>query len=142
MNGLIPSFAMISAVDEPDHTAGDDTGEHARDQAELRHGHRRDAAGQRDGRADREIEAAADNHERHADGDHRHDRGLHQNVGEVERRQEAAGQHRRDHAQQQQRDQRALAEKLRRLRHGGMVIRRSPRAAACSSKPSRSLQRP
>ena len=58
----------------------------------LQHRHAGDAARQRHGRADREVETAADDHERHAHGDHRHDRGLHQDVGEVERRQEAAGQ--------------------------------------------------
>ena len=59
-------------------------------------------------RADRKIEAAADDDEGHADGDHRHDRGLHQDVGEVERRQEAAGQERGDDAKHHQRDQRDL----------------------------------
>ena len=47
---------------------------------------RGDAARERGGRPDRKIEAAADDDEGHPHGDHRHDRGLHQDVGEVERR--------------------------------------------------------
>ena len=82
---------MIEAVGKADRGAGGDAGQHARGDAELHHHHRGDAAGERDGRADRKIEAAADDDEGHADGDHRHDRGLHQDVGEVERRQEAVG---------------------------------------------------
>ena len=75
----------------------------------LQHHHRRDAARERGGRADREIEAAADDDEGHADGDDRHDRGLHQDVGEVERREKAVGHERGRRAQHDQRDQRHLA---------------------------------
>ena len=86
----------------------------------------------RDGRADRKIEAAADDDEGHADGDHRHDRGLHQDVGEVERRQEAVGQQRRDHAQHDERDQRHLAGEVEALAPCQPPIAACSR---CSSKP-------
>ena len=62
------------AVGEPDRRAGDDPGDNARRDAGLEHDHAGDAARERGGRTDGEIEAAADNDEGHAHGDHGHDR--------------------------------------------------------------------
>jgi hypothetical protein len=77
---------------KPTAAPGGDAADHAGQNSELQHHHGGDAARQRHRRADREIETAADNDERHAHGDHRHDRGLHEDVCEIERRQEAVGQ--------------------------------------------------
>src|SRR5262249_61421740 len=71
-------------VGEPDGGAGDNPGRDASGDPGLDHDHARDAARQRRGRAHREVVATADDDERHAHGDHRHDRGLHQDIGEVE----------------------------------------------------------
>ena len=59
---------------KPDRRAGDDPGGNARRDAGLEHDHAGDAARERGGRTDGEIEAAADNDEGHAHGDHGHDR--------------------------------------------------------------------
>jgi len=74
------------AVHQADRAAGHDPRDHARRNAGLQHHHAGNAAGECGRRTDREIEAPADDHECHPHGDHRHDRGLHQDVGEVERR--------------------------------------------------------
>jgi hypothetical protein len=63
------------------------------------------------------AEAASDDDEGHAHGDHRHNRGLHQDVGKVERRQKTIGQQRGHRAQHDQRNQRHLAGEVETLAH-------------------------
>src|SRR5262249_57697287 len=63
----------------------------------------------RGGRPDRKSDPAADDDEGHPKGDDRHDRGLNQNVGEVERRQKARRQQRCHETKNNQCDQRDLA---------------------------------
>ena len=63
-----------NAIDQPDRDAGRNAGDDPGQKAELNHGHGGETAGQCHGRSDRKIEAAADDHESHADGDNRHDR--------------------------------------------------------------------
>ena len=114
--------------------------DHAGGDPGLQHHHGGDAARERRGRADREIEAAADDDEGHAHGDHRHDRGLHQDVGEIERREKAVGQQRGHHAQHDQRDQRHLAGEVEavQLDHHPPIAARS----CGSSRPCAALERP
>ena len=74
------------AIGQSDRAAGRDAGKDAHGHTELHDHHGGNAAGESNGRTDRKIEAAADDHERHADRDDGHDRGLYKNIGEVERR--------------------------------------------------------
>ena len=49
-----------------------------------------------DHRADRKVDPARHDHQRHADRNHRVDRGLQQDVDQIGRLVEAAGQNRKD----------------------------------------------
>ena len=109
MKGLTRSIATTSPLARPTDRAGGNAGDHAGEDAELQHRHSGDAARKRHRRADREIETTADNDEGHAHGDHRHDRRLHEDICQIERREKAAGQERGHHAQDDKRDQRRLA---------------------------------
>ena len=89
--------------------AGDDQRDEDRDDerpvpvvAEIAHHH----AGQREDRADRKVDAADEDHERHADGHDAEHRDLVHHVQEVAQGQERVGRQRQKDAEQDQADQR------------------------------------
>src|SRR5262249_56007061 len=86
--------------------------------------------GGRRGRPHRETDAAAEKDESHAHGDHRHDRGLHQDIGEIEGREKTVGQQRGRRAQNDERDQRHLTREIPSARRAFHLNRRSHCAAS------------
>ena len=108
MNGGRPPQLISAPLTRPQREPG---GERQR----QRHRHRVTAlqrgaehdAGQRDDRSDREVDAARQDHERHADGDDRVDARLLDDVDQVRDRQEVRRQDPQRRAQQHEPDQRA-----------------------------------
>ena len=97
MNGTTRNRVTASPLSEPDEAAGQHGREHAaHGRPAVADRERGDHAGERDRRADREVDAAAHDHERHADRADRHDHGLRQHDPEVVGGEVALGRAARD----------------------------------------------
>jgi hypothetical protein len=86
-------------------------------------------------RGDGKVKPAADNDKRHANGDDGHNRGLHQNVGKVERRYKSVSHKRCGKAQYNECDQWGLAGEIEAPQPGPRIFCRvlfHPPIAACS----------
>src|SRR6516162_2613021 len=116
MNGLTPSLAMITPFANPTAipAATPATAPESKPNRTITIAETQPARS--DGRADRKIETAADDYKRHPDGDNGHDRGLHENIGQVERRKKTVCHERCGETEHNERDQWYLTNKIKPLR--------------------------